>query len=88
MKISEAKNGKVMYAESKVASGGSRLKTGDGRMKLSRDGPDFMEYISEKDRRQWNRLSDSGKERVLRKAQNAAACRDSQMKPVKGQLKP
>ena len=50
MKISEAKNGKVRYTESKIASGGSRLKTGGGRLKLQRDEPDFMEYLSEKDR--------------------------------------
>ena len=75
MKISEAKNGKVRYTESKIASGGSRLKTGGGRLKLQRDEPDFMEYLSEKDRRRWDRLSDSKKERILRKAQYAAAAR-------------
>lgn len=77
MKISEAKNGKVRYTESKVASGGSKLKTGGGRVKLQRDEPDFMEYLSEKDRRRWDRLPASRKERIIRKAQNTAAYRDA-----------
>ena len=70
MKISEAKNGKVRYTESKVASGGTKLKESIGLSRLQRDNPDFMEYLSEKDRRRWDRLSDSKKERVLTKSRN------------------
>lgn len=74
MKISEAKNGKVLYTESRIASGGTKIKD-TSLKKLQRDNQDFMEYLSEKDRRRWDRLSDSKKERILKKAQDKAVLR-------------
>ena len=85
MKISEAKNGKVRYTESKVASGGTKLKESMGLSRLQRDNPDFMEYLSEKDRRRWDRLSDARKERILTKARNNATVREqAQMASLQG----